>query len=132
MDVRTESPFWFLYLRTTSDNRIVVGGKDENFYSPHKRDKLLKRKTRELVDAFTRKFPEIQLYADYSWAGTFAETEDGLPYIGSIKQLPHTIFALGFGGNGITFTQIAAEIIRDEAVGKKNADTKIFSFERSK
>jgi len=122
----------YLYLRTTSDNRIVVGGKDENFYSPQKRDKLLKRKTRELVDAFTRKFPEIKLYADYSWAGTFAETEDGLPYIGKLKQLPHTIFALGFGGNGITFSQIAAEIIRDEAVGKKNTDAKIFSFERSK
>ena len=121
----------YLYMRTTNDNRIIVGGKDETFYSPRKRDKLLKRKTGEIADSFARKFPEIELYPDYSWAGTFGETEDGLPYIGKIKQLPDTIFALGFGGNGITFSQIAAEIIRDEAIGKPNKDAKIFAFERS-
>lgn len=122
----------YLYMRTTADNRIIVGGKDEPFQSPRKRDKLLNRKTKEIAESFGRKFPEIGLYPDYSWAGTFGETEDGLPYIGQIKQLPNTIFALGFGGNGITFSQIAAEIIRDDTKGKKNADAKIFSFERSK
>lgn len=122
----------YLYLRTTQDQRIMMGGKDETFYSPNKRDKLLTRKTRELTEAFNRKFPEIPLRVDFSWAGTFAETEDGLPYIGSIKQFPNTYFALGFGGNGITFSQIAAEIIRDFAIGKKNEDAGIFTFERSK
>lgn len=121
----------YLYMRTTSENRIIVGGKDEPFQSPAKRDKLMARKTKEIFKSFKVKFPEINLVADYSWAGTFGETEDGLPYIGSIKQVPNTIFALGFGGNGITFSQIAAEIIRDEAIGKKNPDAKIFSFERS-
>jgi glycine/D-amino acid oxidase-like deaminating enzyme len=122
----------YLYMRTTADNRIIVGGKDEPFQSPNKRDKLLARKTREIVESFKAKFPKINLVPDYYWAGTFGETEDGLPYIGSIKQVPHTIFALGFGGNGITFSQIAAEIIRDEATGIKNKDAKIFSFDRSK
>ena len=122
----------YLYMRITQDKRIIVGGKDEPFQNPAKRDKLLNRKTREIADYFKLNFPEINLIPDYCWAGTFGETEDGLPYIGSIKQLPHTIFALGFGGNGITFSQIAAEIIRDEAIGKKNADAKIFSFERAK
>jgi glycine/D-amino acid oxidase-like deaminating enzyme len=122
----------YLYMRTTKDQRVLVGGKDETFYSPNKRDKLLTRKTRELVEAFKRKFPEIPVRVDISWAGTFAETEDGLPYIGSIKQFPNTYFALGFGGNGITFSQIAGEIIRDFATGKKNKDAGIFTFERSK
>lgn len=122
----------YLYMRTTADNRIICGGKDEPFQSPNKRDKLLARKTKEIVKSFKAKFPEINLVPDFAWAGTFGETEDGLPYIGSIKQVPHTIFALGFGGNGITFSQIAAEIIGDEAIGKRNADAKIFSFERSK
>lgn len=122
----------YLYMRSTLDKRIIVGGKDEPFQNPAKRDKLLTRKTREIVDSFKRKFPEINLIPDYAWAGTFGETKDGLPYIGSLRQLPRTIFALGFGGNGITFSQIAAEIIRDQATGKKNADAKIFSFERAK
>lgn len=121
----------YFYMRTTAENRIIVGGKDEVFYSPNKRDKLLNRKTREIAGHFRKMFPEIDFRTDYNWAGTFGETEDGLPYIGSIKQLPNTIFALGFGGNGITFSQIAAEIIRDEAIGKKNKDAEIFAFKRA-
>jgi glycine/D-amino acid oxidase-like deaminating enzyme len=127
-----ETAMPYLYMRTTKDRRVLVGGRDEAFYSPNKRDKLLTRKTRDLVAAFGKKFPAIPLRVDFAWAGTFAETADGLPYIGSIKQRPHTYFALGFGGNGITFSQVAAEIIRDFAVGKKNDDAKIFAFERSK
>lgn len=77
-------------------------------------------------------FPDLSFKVDFSWAGTFAETEDGLPYIGSIKQLPNTYFALGYGGNGITFSQIAAEILSDLLLGVKNKDAKIYSFDRKK
>ena len=111
----------------------MVGGKDEPFYSPGKRDRLLARKTRELVQALEKKFPHLApLRVDFNWAGTFAETADGLPYVGSVQERPRTFFALGFGGNGILFSQIAAEIIRDAAIGKKNPDAHIFSFARAK
>lgn len=121
----------YLYLRTTKDRRVLVGGKDETFYSPGKRDRLLNRKTRELKEAFERKFPALApLYVDFNWAGTFAETVDGLPYIDRSPEHSDTWFALGFGGNGITFSQIAAEIIRDAILGKKNPDAPIFKFDR--
>lgn len=123
----------YLYLRTTKDRRVLVGGRDETFQSADKRDRLLPRKTEALTRDFEKLFPDLApLRVDYSWAGTFAETEDGLPYIGSVPEQPQAIFALGFGGNGITFSQVAAEIIRDEAVGKPNADAAIFSFGRAK
>ncbi len=38
--------------------------------------------------------------------------------------------ALGFGGNGITFNLIVAEILTDMITGRKNSDENIFSFER--
>jgi len=123
----------YLYLRTTKDRRVLVGGRDEPFYSPGKRDRLLTRKTRELKAVFERKFPGLApLYVDFSWAGTFAETVDGLPYIDRSPEHSDTWFALGFGGNGITFSQIAAEIIRDAITGKKNPDAAIFKFKRPK
>jgi len=53
-----------------------------------------------------------------------------LPYIGSYKKLTNSFFALGFGGNGITFSQVAGEIIADLVKGKKNKDAGLFSFER--
>jgi glycine/D-amino acid oxidase-like deaminating enzyme len=37
---------------------------------------------------------------------------------------------LGYGGNGITFSMIASEIIRDLILGKTNKNAAIFSFDR--
>lgn len=58
-------------------------------------------------------FPRIDLEVSYTWAGTFGETKDGLAYIGQTPEFPHAYFALGYGGNGITFSVIAAKIITD-------------------
>ena len=120
----------YLYMRTTADRRILIGGKDEPFYNPAKRDALLEKKKRQLENAFAKKLPHLPFATDFYWAGTFAETKDGLPYIGTIREMPHTYFALGFGGNGITFSLISAELIRDSYLGKRNADGKIFAFGR--
>lgn len=120
----------YLYLRTTPDHRILVGGKDEPFYSPGKRDRLLARKSKQLVGNFKKLFPEIPFYLDFAWCGTFAETKDGLPFIGTLPQHPNAYFALGFGGNGITFSTVAAEIICDAILGKKHRDAELFAFDR--
>lgn len=120
----------YLYLRTTSDNRIIIGGKDIPFSNPLKRDSLINQKAKSLERSFAKLFPAIPFKTDFKWAGTFASTRDGLPYIGSISQRPHTYFALGFGGNGITFSAIAATIITDLLSGKKNKDADIFHFDR--
>ena len=84
----------------------------------------------QLKKAFEKKFPDLDFRTDFCWGGTFAETKDGLPYIGKITEHPNTYFALGFGGNGIVFSQLAAEIIRDSLHGKKNKGEDIFKFDR--
>ncbi len=124
----TASPY--LYLRTTKDNRIIIGGRDEEFFSHTKRDELIPLKAKQLEKDFKKLFPPTPFKSEFAWAGVFGSTKDGLPYIGEYKKLPHSFFALGFGGNGITFSQIAGEIIADFIKGKKNSDAKLFSFER--
>ena len=125
-----ETAMPYLYLRTTSDNRLLMGGKDVLFSNPVKRDGLLTAKAKGLEQSFAKLFPGILFKTDFKWSGTFASTKDGLPYIGSISQRPNTYFALGFGGNGITFSAIAANILKDLLAGKKNKDSGIFSFDR--
>ena len=125
-----ESGMPYLYLRITSEGRVIVGGEDENFVNAKQRDALISEKTRTLVKKFGRLFPEVPLEVAYSWAGTFGETKDGLAYIGVNPRFPHAYFALGYGGNGITFSLIAAEIIRDSFLGRKNRDASIFRFGR--
>lgn len=124
----TASPY--LYMRTSNDNRIIVGGRDEEFFSHIKRDKLMLQKTKQLQKDFTKMFPSIPFKPEFSWAGVFGSTKDGLPFIGEYKNLPNSFFALGFGGNGITFSQIAGEIIADLVKGKKNKDAELFVFTR--
>ncbi|MFI5131046.1 MAG: NAD(P)/FAD-dependent oxidoreductase [Chitinophagales bacterium] len=124
----TKTPY--LYLRTTTDNRIIVGGKDISSSDPVLRDRLLPAKSKSLERSFAQLFPVIPFRTDFRWAGSFGHTKDGLPYIGIIRQRPHTHFALGLGGNGIIFSVIAAEIVCDILKGKKNEDAEIFSFDR--
>ncbi len=122
----------YLYMRTTPDRRILVGGRDEPSYSPARRDKLLHHKTRQLTNDFRARFPDVSFSPEFSWTGTFGNTRDGLPYIGEYPRMPHTYFALGFGGNGITFSQIAAGIVCSLVQGKKHPHAALFSFNRYK
>ncbi|HMJ48899.1 MAG TPA: FAD-dependent oxidoreductase [Ferruginibacter sp.] len=120
----------YFYMRSTKDRRILIGGRDEEFYGPAKRAKLLPAKVKQLVKDFNKVFPGIAFKPEFSWAGTFGATKDGLPFIGNYKKLPNSLFALGFGGNGITFSLTAAELLTDMITGRKNRDAGIFSFER--
>lgn len=120
----------YTYLRTTFDRRILIGGADDPWYNPAKRDQALPRKAKLLKRRFNKLFPHISFNTDFMWAGTFAETKDGLPFIGSIRQRPDTYFALGFGGNGITFSMVAAEIICDLLRSVQNRHAAIFQFNR--
>ncbi len=121
----TDDPY--VYLRCTNDDRIIIGGHDVRFSNKVTRDIFLERKTRMLEKDFSRLFPHHSFQTAFSWCGTFGKTKDSLPYIGNYKQ---TYYALGFGGNGITFSVIAAKLLCELFQGKRNPDAAIFSFER--
>ncbi len=121
----------YLYFRRTNDGRILVGGKDDPSHNPRRRDQKLFMKQKALEESFAELFPELFFKTDFSWAGIFCGTKDGLPYIGEIPERKHTYFSLGFGGNGITYSLIAAHIIADLIQGKPNDNAALFSFQRS-
>ncbi|HVS51370.1 MAG TPA: FAD-dependent oxidoreductase [Opitutaceae bacterium] len=122
----------YFYLRTTEDGRALIGGGDVPFRSAATRDRLLGPKTAALRRRFGKLFPRIPLEVATAWAGTFANTTDGLPFIDRHPSVPHTWFALGYGGNGVTFSLIAAEIIREAMLGRRDPDAELFSFARRK
>ncbi len=118
------------YLRTTHDNRIIIGGKDDDFSSQKKRTQATFKKADELLAVFQKLMPQIPFVLDFAWAGVFSSTRDGLPYIGKIPERDNTFFSLGYGGNGIVFSVIAAETITDMIRGKKNEAASLFAFNR--
>jgi glycine/D-amino acid oxidase-like deaminating enzyme len=120
----------YLYFRTTADHRVILGGEDEPFRDAAKRDALLPAKTKILLRKFAKYFPDLKMETAFSWAGTFGETKDGLAYIGQVPEYPRAFFTLGFGGNGITYSMLAAGIIRDRLRGLPNPYSDLFSFQR--
>ncbi|AQX84135.1 NAD(P)/FAD-dependent oxidoreductase [Elizabethkingia bruuniana] len=124
----TEDPY--IYLRTTDDGRILIGGEDEAFRDPEKRDSLITDKEQKLLHSFQKYLPLTEFQSDFAWAGTFGTTKDGLPYIGEHKDFLNTYFVLGFGGNGITFSVVGMEMVSSWLKGKKHKLTEWFRFHR--
>ncbi|WP_213278396.1 NAD(P)/FAD-dependent oxidoreductase [Chryseobacterium indologenes] len=124
----TDDPY--LYMRTTDDGRILIGGGDEDFYDAEKRDALLNKKEKEILKNLKKIKPDYHFYPDFVWAGTFGETKDGLPYIGEYKKLRNSYFVLGFGGNGITFSVTGMEMASLFMKNKKHPLSRYFKFGR--
>ena len=126
-----ESARPYLYLRATRDGRLIVGGADVPFKSVAARELLLPRQVRKIAagyeELFGRELPPVA----YAWAGSFARTRDGLPYIGSVPGMnPRLQFVLAFGGNGITYSVHAGDIVRAHLEGGKHELDDVFGFER--
>ncbi|MEZ5229909.1 MAG: FAD-dependent oxidoreductase [Acidimicrobiales bacterium] len=129
--------FWdhddpYLYGRTTDDLRLLIGGRDETYRDPKRRERAMPSKTRALARSVPKRFPAIgEIEVAFDWAGTFAETPDGLAYIGGHSQHPRTHFALGFGGNGITYSALAADYISHAVEHGDYPDAaRLFALER--
>ncbi len=120
----------YIYLRTTDDNRVLIGGEDEDFVDAEKRDALLNEKAKKLQKTLKKYLPDYDFRIDFSWAGTFGETKDGLPYIGEHPNFPSTYFVLGFGGNGITFSVIGMEMVSKFLKKGKHELEEYFRFRR--
>jgi glycine/D-amino acid oxidase-like deaminating enzyme len=118
------------YMRATEDGRVMIGGADMPFKDPAWRDRLMPDRTRRLEKQLAKWLPGIEMQTAFTWAGTFGETRDGLPYIGPMEGCPQALYALGYGANGITFGAIAAKIIADLCMGRSNDDAEIFRLDR--
>ena len=126
-----ESARPYLYLRTTGDGRLLVGGEDDAVDIPARRDRRVEAKARTLQKKVHRLFPDLDLVPAFSWAGTFAETGDGLPFFGAHPQHgPRVLFAMAYGGNGITYSAIGAGLLRSLIERRKHPLAALFDFSR--
>jgi glycine/D-amino acid oxidase-like deaminating enzyme len=120
----------YLYLRTTPDGRIICGGEDEDFADEAARDALLPRKSRTLQKKLARLFPNVDTEIAFAWTGSFGQGVAGLPIIGEVPSLPNCWAALGYGGNGTTYSRIAADIISGALTGHPDIDADLFAFKK--
>jgi glycine/D-amino acid oxidase-like deaminating enzyme len=121
----------YLYARATSTGRIIIGGEDSReMTEPGARDALIPEKSRLLARKLAALWPAADLDIDFRWAGTFDTTSDGLPLIGPVPGARNVYAAYGYGGNGITFSYLAAQLIGDLIAGASSPLLGDFALDR--
>jgi glycine/D-amino acid oxidase-like deaminating enzyme len=124
----TERPYH--YARWAED-RLLLGGGDRPMQTAGRRDRQFADATRKLREDFEARLPGLSdVRIDGAWEGLFAMTPDSLPYIGAHRRYPKHLFALGYGGNGMTFGFLAARLLVDLWQGVESSDHQLFGFDR--
>jgi glycine/D-amino acid oxidase-like deaminating enzyme len=121
----------YIYARTTKAGRIIIGGEDSTeIVEPEARDSLIAEKSQKLTRRLAALWPPAQTEIEFRWAGTFDTTSDGLPLIGPVPSAKGVYAAYGYGGNGITFSFLAARLIGDLIAGKTSPLLADFAIDR--
>lgn len=120
----------YLYLRTTAEGAIMIGGMDENISQAQVDEIVLEKCAEKLLKQTKSLFPHLEIEVDCCYAATFAESKDQLPFIGAHPTKPHHYYLLGYGGNGTVYSALGSKIISDLIVGRENNDAHIVSPKR--
>ena len=126
----TDRPYH--YARLSPDHRLLLGGADHRVRAGQRRDQQFRTATRALRNYFEAILPALaEIETEAAWEGLFAITPDSLPYIGPHRRYPGHWFALGYGGNGMTFGFLAARLLLERWQGQMSADHRLFGFDRA-
>lgn len=109
----------YLYMRTTPDRRIIIGGLDEEPPQPIESTSARNKRSVALLNRLQQMFPTMNAPIEYEWSATFGESCDGLPFIGRDPVRRNVYYCLGYGGNGTVYSvmarQLLYELIQDQS-----------------
>jgi glycine/D-amino acid oxidase-like deaminating enzyme len=118
-------------IRWTHDQRLIVGGADQDEAAPKHREAVLVQRTGQLMYELLMMYPAISgLRPEYGWELPYGETADGLMYVGPHRNYPHHLFALGGRGDSITGAFLAARILTRAAQGQSQKGDDVFGWTR--
>ncbi|WP_299425136.1 FAD-binding oxidoreductase [Sphingomonas bacterium] len=116
----------YLYTRATADGRVIAGGEDEDFADARRRDALIAEKSGTIAGKLAAMIAVPDVAIDCAWSAAFGGSPDGLPAIGRAANHGHLWLAGAFGGNGVSFAALAADLIAGELAGEPDADAACF------
>ncbi|CAN5122075.1 FAD-dependent oxidoreductase [soil metagenome] len=121
----------YSYARTTRDNRIIMGGEDDDqIIEPEARDRLMPAKAETILRKLNGLWSHAEPVAEFVWSGAFGTTTDGLPLIGQVPGHPRIHAAYGYGGNGITYSYLASRMIAASIAGNRQPWFDDFAIDR--
>lgn len=117
-------------VRWTRDDRLLVGGADQDEVPARQRDAALVQRTGQLMYELLKMYPAISgLMPAYGWDAAYGETADGLMYIGAHRNYPHHLFALG-GRESVTGSFLAARMLARSIADAPAKGDEVFGWTR--
>ncbi len=120
------------YYRLTSDNRILFGGSDAQYYfgGPLDRD-LSPRVFRKLERDLRQTFPSLEdARIEYRWGGPVSVPLDFFPAMGYLGKDKRVAYSLGCMGHGVALMNMAGQVMRDLVLEKETELTDLFFVNR--
>jgi len=123
-----EAPYH--YFRTTSDNRIIIGGEDINFLPDILNEELCIKSYDRLEQRLKNLFPKLNIEIEYRYCGAFASTDDNVGFLGKDPKNTKLWYCLGYGANGILFAVLGGMMLSKLYLGEVDEDLKLFKVDR--
>ncbi len=114
------------YYRLLPDDRIQIGSRSAITDADATHDRHLQL----LIDGLHRKFPALTgIEIDYSWWGWVDVSHDMMPRIVRPDAQAKLVYALGYGGNGVSYSAQAGRRMAQMLAGQafKGQDLPIFT-----
>jgi glycine/D-amino acid oxidase-like deaminating enzyme len=114
------------YYRLLPDNRVQIGSRSAITGA----DATHPRHLQLLIDGLHRKFPPLRgIEIEYSWWGWVDVSHDMMPRIFRPDPKQNLVYALGYGGNGVSYSAQAGRRMAQMIAGRafKGQDLPIFT-----
>jgi glycine/D-amino acid oxidase-like deaminating enzyme len=114
----------------TSDERILWSGADQPRPADKQRPAVLVQRTGQLMYELSLSLPAISgTPPEFGWHAPWSRAVDQLPFIGSHRNYPRHLFALGLGTN-LTAAFLASRILVRAVTGSPDRSDEYFGFGR--
>ncbi|MEO6136101.1 MAG: FAD-dependent oxidoreductase [Ginsengibacter sp.] len=122
-----DSYHYYRTLEMNGEKFLIAGGQDHKTAEEKNTDQCFVE-----LEQYLRQYFDVKNVA-YQWSSQYYVSADGLPYIGHLPGNPDNVFvATGYGGNGITFSHVAASVLTGLIVNKESEYEKLYNPSRVK
>lgn len=119
----THDPYYYLRIDHYGNHDYAIfGGADCKTAQEHDPEENFV----QLLERLKKIIPLAEV--QQRWLGQVVETDDGLPFIGENEK--QQFIATGYCGNGFTLGTLAAGMVRDRFLGRKNPWFDLFRVDR--
>lgn len=118
-------------VRWLKDDRALVAGAEQDPVPSRLQAATLVQRTGQLMYELSVLYPPVSgACPEWAWSYTFDDTVDGLPYIGTHRNFPRHLFALGLGRHGVAASWLAARLIQRVVTEQQAKGDELFGFSR--